>query len=602
MTERNRPRPDACVEDSNQPLRRSAISISLMTAVDHRAAMWLASATICIALSGAAAGLTPLALKHLIDTLGSTGMSGTASGLANAVAPLVAAIFLNRFGEDSQALCYGRGEQLITRRFQDAAYAHVLALPFAGHMERRPGDLSQAISQAAAGISLIATALAVSLAPIVVQLAISAYVISHVAGNQLLAVLAVSLCAYCVCFFVTVKRLTKPIAAYSASKIAIGGEQVGTLVNIESVKSYGVEDVFAARHRNLLMRMERHWNEYLKCRFSNGLLTSLVFSLTVSAAMFSAGAQVLEGRLSTSGLILIGTYVIQLVRPMETIGYALQDIKQGFAFLKETSDLLSIRKEDVTRDSASTKKEMRQKPAAFNVHKVNLHLGSRHVLKDVCLTGEPGSLIGIVGPSGAGKSSVAKMLLRFYLPDSGEITLDGRSIQNIRLSQLREEIALISQENLLFNGTITENVALGRPGATEEEILAAVRRSGLDTVVAQLPEGLSTRVGERGTRLSGGEKQRVLIARATLKMARLLILDEATASLDPISERQVRDALFQLSAGATTIVISHRLATIRAADRIFVLVDGRVVEEGVHDELLRRGGEYLRLWRAQGAE
>lgn len=184
------------------------------------------------------------------------------------------------------------------------------------------------------------------------------------------------------------------------------------------------------------------------------------------------------------------------------------------------------------------------------------------------------------------------MPLRFHSPDGGEITLGGHGARDMPLPRLREQVALISQESLLINGTVAENIAMGRPAASEEELLEAVRLSGLNALVARLPEGLSTLVGKRGTKLSRGEKQRVLIARATLKAARILILDEATASLDPVSERQVRDALLLLRAGATAIVISHRLASVRDADRIFVLVDGRVAEEGNHEELFEMTKEY----------
>ncbi|HEY8508954.1 MAG TPA: ATP-binding cassette domain-containing protein, partial [Steroidobacteraceae bacterium] len=306
----------------------------------------------------------------------------------------------------------------------------------------------------------------------------------------------------------------------------------------------------------------------------------------------------MAGRMTVGTFVLVNTYMIQLVTPLEQIGYAMQSLSQGYAFLGKMLDLFRQKPEPGASGDGQTLGE--GSPGALTFEHVSVsYRADRAVLNDVSFEVPPGKTVGIVGASGAGKSTLVRLLVRLIEPDGGRILLDGMPITSLSLPALRQAIAVVPQDTVLFNDTIGFNIGFGKRGSTQEEIEAAARVAHLHDFIMKLPEGYATRVGERGLKLSGGEKQRVSIARAALKRPRIYVFDEATSSLDSRTEQEILTNLRELSRHATTLVIAHRLSTIVHADEIVVLHDGVIVERGTHAALLALGGRYASLWHAQ---
>jgi ATP-binding cassette subfamily B protein len=299
-------------------------------------------------------------------------------------------------------------------------------------------------------------------------------------------------------------------------------------------------------------------------------------------------------------LVLVNAYLLQLTRPMDRLGQLYRSIKQAFIDLEQLLDLLDEEPEVADRAGA---RPLRPGPGEVRFEKVSFaYAAERPILHDVDFVIPPGRSLAVVGPTGAGKSTIARLLFRFWDPSAGRVLVDGQDLREVTQASLRAAIAVVPQDSVLFNETIGYNIAFGRPDATADEIATAARAADLHEFVARLPDGYGTLVGERGLKLSGGEKQRVAIARAILKRPRIFILDEATSSLDSATERRVQAQLKALSAGATTLVIAHRLTTVVDADEIVVLDGGRIVERGRHEALLAQDGLYALLWRKQASE
>jgi ATP-binding cassette subfamily B protein len=372
---------------------------------------------------------------------------------------------------------------------------------------------------------------------------------------------------------------------------------VDSLLNFETVKYFGNEAHEARRYDASYRRYEA---AYVRSEVSlNGLNfgQQAIIACGLMAVMLMAAFRVADGRMSVGDFVLVNTYMLQVFQPLNFLGFAYREIKQGLVDMEAMFRLLRVEQEVQDKPGAPalrvTQGEVRFEDVRFG------YRPDRVILKGVSFTVPPGRTLAIVGPTGAGKSTISRLLFRFYDVNAGAVRIDGQDVREVTQDSLRAAIGVVPQDTVLFNDTIRYNIAYGRPGATQEEIEQAARLAQVHDFVLRLPEGYDTRVGERGLKLSGGEKQRVAIARTLLKDPRILILDEATSALDTRTEQEIQSALRDAARGRTTLVIAHRLSTVVDADEIIVLQDGRIAERGNHGSLIARDGLYAEMWRRQ---
>jgi len=324
---------------------------------------------------------------------------------------------------------------------------------------------------------------------------------------------------------------------------------------------------------------------------------AVIMAIGLTVTMLLAGSGIANGTMSVGDLVMVNAYLIQLYMPLNILGFAYREIKQGLTDMEQMFTLLDVPREVEDKPGAPA---LAAGPGELRFEDVRFgYRPDRVILKGVSFVVPPGRTLAVVGPTGAGKSTISRLLFRFYDATGGRVLLDGQDVRDVTQESLRHAIGVVPQDTVLFNDTIRYNIAYGRPGATDEEVEQAARLAQVHDFVVRLPEGYATRVGERGLKLSGGEKQRVAIARTILKNPRVLILDEATSALDTRTEQEIQAALRDISRDRTTLVIAHRLSTVVEADEILVLQDGLVAERGNHGSLIAKGGLYAEMWRRQ---
>ena len=382
-------------------------------------------------------------------------------------------------------------------------------------------------------------------------------------------------------------------------------KSVDSLLNYETVKYFGNEAHEAARFDLALARYER---AAVKSQVSLNMLNlgqAAIVATGLAAIMMLAAEGVRAGTMTVGKFVLVNTYLMQLYQPLNFLGFVYREIKQSLVDMEQMFALLTVPAEVADRPGAGALAAHLTDGPAGEVRFEDVHFGYRpdhEILKGVSFSVPAGAKLAIVGPTGAGKSTISRLLFRFYDVTEGCIRIDGQDIRDVTQASLRAAIGVVPQDTVLFNDTIRYNIAYGRPDATQAEIERAARLAQVHDFVLRLPDGYDTRVGERGLKLSGGEKQRVAIARTILKDPRILILDEATSALDTRTEQEIQSALRAVARDRTTLVIAHRLSTVVDADEIIVLQDGRVAERGRHARLLAQGGLYARMWALQVLE
>ena len=482
-------------------------------------------------------------------------------------------------------------------RLRCRLFDHVQRLSLAFHDATPVGDSLYRVTWDAYAAQTIFNA---GLVPAVSSLLTLGGILTVMAGQDPVVTLAAL--AVCLPLALLIRQLDRPMTAHSLrvyereSDVSIRVQE--TLAGIRAVQAYGREAYEGARFRE-------HAQASL---FANLRLTTLqTGSQAAAGTMMAAGAAVviflaaqraLHGIVTAGDVVLTAAYVTMLYRPLETLTYTAGTVQSAAAGARRVLALLDAKPDvadvpDALELPGRAHGHVRFDGATF------AYANGHPVLRDICLDVRPGETVALVGPSGAGKTTLASLLLRFYDPSQGSVCLDGRDLKMLTIASLRRQIALVLQEPVLFGTTIRENIAYGRPGASDEEIHAAARAAGAHAFISALPRGYETSIGERGVRLSGGQRQRLSIARAFLKDSPVLILDEPTSALDAETEARLLDTLRQLMRGRTTFIIAHRLSTVREADRIVVLQAGRIAESGSQEELLARGGVYAGLHRLQ---
>jgi len=490
--------------------------------------------------------------------------------------------------------------QSAARRLAAKVFRHVHSLSLRFHLERRTGSLTKIVERGTKSIDMMLYFLLFNIAPTLIELTAICVIFLVKFGAGIVAATLVIVAVY-IAFTrkVTDWRTHLQREMNDVDNKAIG-RAVDSLLNYETVKYFGAEEREARRYDEAIASFTRAAvrNEVSLAWLNIG--QSLITNAMMAGAMGYTVWGWSQGRFTPGDVVLVNSLLMQLFRPLDLLGWVYRSIRQGLIDMEAMFDLTDTPAEVVDIPDAPAlvvgEGRVRFDNVAFGYEP------ERIILKGVTLDVPAGTSLAVVGPSGAGKSTLARLLYRFYDPTAGAITIDGQDIAGVQQSSLRAAIGIVPQDTVLFNDTIGYNIGYGREDAGQPEIEGAAKGAAIDTFIAALPQGYESMVGERGLKLSGGEKQRVAIARTLLKDPPILILDEATSALDSRTEEAIQSTLNAAARGRTTIIIAHRLSTIVGADQIVVLDAGRVAERGTHGELLAKGGLYADLWARQAAE
>lgn len=482
--------------------------------------------------------------------------------------------------------------QLAYRTF---VHIHRLSLRF--HLERRTGGLSRIIERGVKGIEAIVRFTILNTLPTLLEFALVAVIFGVTYGLSYVVVTAVVVWLY---IWFTVRASDWRISIrrdMNDSDTEANTKAIDSLLNYETVKYFGNEDMEARRYDESMERYEhaatRIWTSLGWLNMGQGV----IFGAGMAVMMVMSAMAVQRGEQTIGDFVFINAMLMQLSIPLNFIGFVYREIRQGLTDIENMFDLLDVKEEVVDKPDAV---ELDSQSGAIRFEDVHFRYDQdRPILKGISFEVPHGKTVAVVGPSGAGKSTLSRLLFRFYDVQEGAITINGQDVRDVTQSSLRGAIGMVPQDTVLFNDTLAYNIHYGRVTASQEEVLKAADMAQISEFIAKLPQGLETPVGERGLKLSGGEKQRVAIARTILKAPPILILDEATSALDSATEQEIQTALDYVSQGRTTLVIAHRLSTVINADEIIVLKDGIIAERGTHKELLEHKGLYMDMWNRQ---
>ncbi len=565
-------------------------------------------AAIILVLAKVVTVATPLAYKGAVDwfTEGASGESASAVTVLTIVP--VALILAYGFGRilmigftQIRDVLFTRVGQNAVRNLSNQAFEHLHHMSLRFHLERKTGGLSRVIERGRQSVELIIRMGMLNSVPTVLELAFVLGMAAYFFGWQFSLIIAGTLALYAWFTFLASERRIAIRREMNDSDTEANTKAIDSLLNFETVKYFGNESWEAHRFDRSMIRYENAAVRTFKTLAFLNTGQAVIYTAGMTACMLLAARGVVNGTHTVGDFVMINAMLIQLFMPLNFLGMIYRELRQGLVDIEAMFELMGQSPEVKDKPGAQplhvTEGRIRFKDVYFSYDV------QRPILKGVDFEVPPGKMVAIVGPSGAGKSTISRLLFRFYDTTSGHVLIDGQDIRDVTQISLRAALGMVPQDTVLFNDTIEYNIRYGRPDATPEEVREAARMAQIDDFIRLLPEGYDSMVGERGLKLSGGEKQRVAIARTILKGPPILMLDEATSALDSFTEKQIQTALDQVAKNRTTLVIAHRLSTIIHADQILVLDAGRIVERGTHMDLLQKQGLYAGMWaRQQEAE
>ena len=554
------------------------------------------AAIVCLFIAKIANVYVPVLYKHAIDSLGTTAGTIAVLPVGLILAYGLARVVSLGFGELRDAI-FAKVAQRSIRAVALNVFRHLHALSLRFHLERQTGGLSRSVERGTKAIQTLLSFMLFNILPTLLEILLVCAILWGMFNIWFALATFLTVVLYIAYTLVVTEWRTKFRREMNEMDNQANTKAIDSLLNYETVKYFGNEEHEARRYDNALSFYEK---AAVRSQTSLSLLNigqAAIISIGLTVVMYMAARGIMNGTMTIGDFVLVNTYLLQLYQPLNFFGFVYREIKQGLADMEKMFELLEIDREIADAPDA---KALEVAGATVTFKDVEFGYDPRRpILKGVSFTVPAGRTVAIVGPSGAGKSTISRLLFRFYDPNSGAILIDGQDISTITQSSLRAAIGIVPQDTVLFNDTIFYNIAYGRPGASVEEVERAATLAHIHDFVLRLPDGYKSMVGERGLKLSGGEKQRVAIARTILKQPDILLFDEATSALDTHTEREIQANLREVSRGRTTLVIAHRLSTVIDADEIIVLEDGRIVERGRHADLLARRGAYAAMWTRQ---
>ena len=564
---------------------------------NRRIRMRIMAAFGCLVASKSANMMTPLLYGAAVDLVsGSSGFAMSALGV------LVAGYALARLGQqvfaEAKQYLFAKVAQRAVRGAAMTAFRYLHSLSLQFHMDRQTGGMTRAIDRGAKGIEFMLTIAFFEVLPLFVELIFVSIILWSLFGGAYAAVTFITVLAY---IYFTIRVTEWRIRfrrAMNTADEAAATRAVDSFLNYETVKYFNAEDVEAQRYDEAMKTYEKMAVKSTTSLSVVNIGQGGIIAIGLMIMMIMAGFDIQNAHLTIGDFVAVNTYLLQLYLPLNFLGWVYRELRQALVDMERMFGLFDEKPDVADRDSAAPLVLSGGDLVFDNVH---FSYGDRAILKGVSFRVPAGKRVAIVGPSGSGKTTISRLLFRFYDPLSGAVRLDGQDLRDVTQNSLRAAIAVVPQDTVMFNASIGYNIGYGREDATQADIKNAARLAAIDAFIAKLPQGYETMVGERGLKLSGGEKQRVAIARAILKRPSVFLFDEATSALDSRTEKEIQQALNNVSENQTTLMIAHRLSTIVHADQIIVLADGEVTERGTHKDLMHKRGLYFKMWQRQSS-